>query len=185
MAEQHRHHKQFHGAPESLDSTRRLALLEAPRVVGLCLDGIAAASVLDVGTGSGVFARAFADEGLRVAGIDLSPRMLTYARQQAPHIPFILARMEELPFRANAFDLVFLSHVLHETDTLTHTLGELRRCARQRVAALEWPYIYESAGPPLAHRLSPGQAQQAGREAGFRRIEVIPLQRMVLYVLDE
>lgn len=160
-------------------------MLEAPRVVELCLDGISAASVLDVGAGSGAFARAFADEGLRVAGVDLSQRMLVYAHQKAPNIPFILARMEELPFRADAFDLVFLSHVLHETDTLTHTLGELRRCARQRVAALEWPYIDEPAGPPLAHRLRPEQAQQAGRKAGFRQFDAIPLQRMMLYLFEK
>jgi len=156
-----------------------------PRVVDLCLGAAPVSSVLDVGTGSGVFARAFADRELTVAGNDLSLRMLRYARYQAPDIPFILARMEELPFAADAFDLVFLSHVLHETDDLPHTLAELRRCARQLVAALEWPNIDEPAGPPLRHRLQSKEVLETAIDAGFQSATAIPLERMVLYLFEK
>ncbi len=181
MTNKHQHHKQFHGSPEFLAAPARLALLEVPRVVELCLQDVEVRRVLDVGTGSGVFVQAFADAGCTVAGLDLSPKMLAYARQQNPDIPFFLARMEELPFRDDAFDLIFLGHVLHETDDLAHTLGELHRCARTRVAALEWPYLDEPAGPPLHHRLQPHTVAKIAGQTGFARVETIPLQRMVLY----
>ncbi len=60
VAKKHSHHKQFHGSPEFLASPQRLALLEIPRVVEICLEDVAVRDVLDVGTGSGVFVQAFA-----------------------------------------------------------------------------------------------------------------------------
>ncbi len=175
------HHKQFKGSPEFLRSPERLALLEIPRVVALSMEGISPNTLLDVGAGSGVFTQAFAEKGLGVTAIDLSLRMLTYARQLMPDIPFIQARMEALPFPSETFDIIFLGQVLHETDALTQTLSQLHRCARKRVIALEWPYKEEPAGPPLHHRLRPEQVEASASRAGFSRIDVIALQRMVLY----
>ncbi|HTZ51502.1 MAG TPA: hypothetical protein VMF68_07580, partial [Spirochaetia bacterium] len=54
------HGHRFHGGVERLRAPERLALMEVPRVVALSLDGGGFASVLDVGTGAGVFAEAFA-----------------------------------------------------------------------------------------------------------------------------
>ncbi len=185
MTNEHRRHKQFRGSPEFLSSPQRLALLEVQRVIKLSLEGVSVRTVLDVGAGSGVFTQAFAAEGLPVTGLDLSMRMLTYARKQAPAIPFVLARMETLPFPKDAFDLLFLGHALHETNDLNNTLAELYRCARVRAAALEWPYVDEEAGPPLWHRLQPDQVAFAAQRAGFTGIEAISLQRMILYRLTK
>ena len=61
------HERRFAGSPGMLHSPERLALLEIERVVSLCLEEFPAASVLDVGTGSGLFAKGFAARGLEVA----------------------------------------------------------------------------------------------------------------------
>ncbi|RME80799.1 MAG: class I SAM-dependent methyltransferase [Caldilineae bacterium] len=177
--------KRFHGSPDFLRNPERLARLEVDRVVTLALEGLPVRRVLDVGTGSGVFAEAFARHGLKVVGVDISEEMLAAARRLVPGVDFQQAAMEDLPFPDASFDLVFLGHALHETDDLPGTLAKLARCARQRVAALEWPYRDEPMGPPLAHRLRPEQVTAAAEGLGFARIETLPLSQMVLYRLTK
>ncbi len=167
-----------------LRSDERLALLEVARVVELTLEGLETVnSLLDVGTGTGLFAEAFAARVPQVLGIDASASMVQQAQALVPAVQFRVGLMEALPFSEAAFDVVFMGHVLHETDDLPRTLQEARRVARRRVVALEWPYRETPMGPPLAHRLPPATVQQAALDAGFAAVEVLPLQHMVLYRL--
>lgn len=173
----------FRGQIDRLRAPQRIALLEVDRTVTLTLDGITAYSALDVGTGTGIFAEAFATRGLTVTGIDVNPAMLTAAREFVPAGTFQEGALEAIPFPENSFDVVFLGHVLHETQTPVAALEEVRRVARQRVAILEWPYRAEDRGPSLDHRMSPEQITISAREAGFSQIETLPLSHMVLYHL--
>ncbi|MBE2270633.1 MAG: class I SAM-dependent methyltransferase [Anaerolinea sp.] len=175
--------RRYGGEIERLRSPQRLALMEVERVVELALDGIAAQSALDVGTGSGLFAEAFAARGLTVAGVDLRDDMLEAARQYVPGGDFRQGRMESLPFEDVEFDVVFLGHVLHEADDLVAALREAHRTARLRVVVLEWPHRVQDYGPPLEHRLKPEQVAAAGSQAGFTRVERIDLTHLVLYRL--
>ena len=175
----------FHGSPADLRSPERLGRLEVGRVVDLSLEGITASDVLDVGTGSAVFAEEFAARGLRVAGVDGSPEMLGLARGYVPSGDFRLAQAEVLPFPAAAFDLVFMGRMLHETDDAETALREARRVARQRVAVLEWPYLSEEHGPPLEVRLSSERLNVLAAKAGFPlAADVLPLTHWVLYRLS-
>jgi 2-polyprenyl-3-methyl-5-hydroxy-6-metoxy-1,4-benzoquinol methylase len=61
---------------ERLRDPHRLARLETERVISLSLQGHQINRVLDIGTGSGVFAEVFARRGLAVTGIDLQEPML-------------------------------------------------------------------------------------------------------------
>ena len=178
------HERRFHGGAERLRAEARLALMEVPRVVGLCTDGGAWATVLDVGTGTGVFAEAFASAGLKSTGIDPSVELLALARTHAPHSVFVEAVAEKLPFADGSFDLVFLGHVLHETDDPETALGEARRVAAKRVAVLEWPFRAEESGPPLAHRLSPPRVHEIASAAGLASLRRIELAHMDLYLWD-
>lgn len=177
--------KVFRGKIDRLRDPRRVALLEIERTVALSLEGITAHSVLDVGTGSGIFAEAFAAQNLEVTGIDINPAMLTAAQEYVPNGTFEDGALEAIPFEDNSFDLLFLGHVLHETETPVAALEEVRRVVRQRVAVLEWPYREEERGPGLDHRLSPEQVTAYARQAGFSQVEVVPLSHMVLYRLTE
>lgn len=175
--------RRYSGEIERLRSPQRLALMEVERVLDLALEGSAAKSALDIGTGSGLFAEGFAARGLSVAGVDLREDMLEAARQYVPGGDFRQGRMESLPFGDAEFDLAFLGLVLHEADDLAGALREARRTARQRVAVLEWGYRVQEYGPPIDHRLKPEQVAAAAKEAGFTQFEQIDLTHLVLYRL--
>ena len=180
---EHRHDRRFQGGPDRLRAAERVALLEVERVAALSLEGLTASNMLEVGTGTGLFAEAFAALGLAVAGIDVNAELLAVARQHVPTARLEEAPMEQLPFPARAFDLTFMGLVLHEADGAVQALQEARRVTRQRVVVLEWPYREEPKGPPLAHRLQAETIEAFAVQAGYRVVELIHLQNMDLYRL--
>jgi demethylmenaquinone methyltransferase/2-methoxy-6-polyprenyl-1,4-benzoquinol methylase len=72
--------------------------------------------VLDVATGTGGQAFAFADKALEVVGIDLSGAMLRIARgkNRFPNVTFLEADATALPFEDASFDATCVSFALHE-----------------------------------------------------------------------
>lgn len=183
MTDPQGHDRRYSSPAERLRAPARVALLEVPRVVSLCLGGITAARVLDVGTGTGIFAEAFTGRGLDVTGIDPNAELLSLARGHAPRAHFLEGTAEKLQFEDASFDLVFLGHVLHETDDRHASLSEARRVASRRVAILEWPYVDEEQGPPLGHRLQSAEIVSLVREAGYHDIASFTLSHMQLYLL--
>jgi ubiquinone/menaquinone biosynthesis C-methylase UbiE len=167
-----------------LRSPDRIELPEVERVVALCLEGSAAGTELDVGTGTGIFAEGFAAQGLAVTGIEANPAMVEAARRFVPQGCFELAPAEALPYPNDTFDLVFLGHVLHEADAPLASLRDVRRVGRLRVAVLEWPYRVEGHGPLLAHRLRPEAVVELAQTTGFQTVETLPLAHMMLYRLS-
>jgi ubiquinone/menaquinone biosynthesis C-methylase UbiE len=177
------HERRFPLGADKLRTPERLAVLERERVILLCREGSRIASALDVGTGTGVFAEAFAGASLRVTGIDPNAGFLDVARRRVRNVEFLEGIAERLPFENGSFDLVFLGQVLHETDDPAAALREARRVARRRVALLEWPYRSEEIGPPLAHRMEPSKILEFAKRAGFLSIEKIELARLDFYRL--
>jgi SAM-dependent methyltransferase len=180
----HPHDRRYQGGAERLRSPQRIALLETGRVVSLSVEGLDIESVLDVGTGTGIFAEAFTSASRRVEGIDPEPGLLEVARRLVPAVSFREGTAEKLPFAEGSFDLVFFGHVLHETDDPVGALSEARRVARKRVMILEWPHREEEMGPPLAHRLPPSRILALASAAGFGVAERIELAHMDLYRLE-
>lgn len=176
--------RRFVGKIDKLHSPERVVRLEVEKVLDMSLKGIEATSALDVGTGGGLFADAFLKRGLYVSGIDINPDMVAAAQTYAPQAQFKEASAEHLPYEDDAFDVVFLGHVLHEVDDFVQALREARRVARRRVTVLEWPYREEEHGPPLAHRLKTEDVINYARQAGFREVEALDLQHMTLYRLN-
>ena len=177
------HERRFQGQAEKLRSDERIARLEVDRVVQSCLEGLPIQNVLDVGIGTGIFAAAFAGLGAAVAGVDPNRDLLELARHYVPRVALREAVAEHLPFSDDAFDLVFMGHVLHEVDDARKALSEARRVAAMRVSILEWPYRTEELGPPLAHRLAAQAIEEMARSAGFRQIDRVDLTHMILFHL--
>lgn len=91
----------------------------------------AADSVLEVGIGTGRIARPLSACGVRVAGVDIAPRMLAKltAQLQPDDEPpdLLLADATRLPFAANTFRLVMMTHVLHLVSGWRRTIAETVR----------------------------------------------------------
>lgn len=84
---------------------------EYPRVFGeallqwLRLNGVHAASALDLGCGTGVLCETLHDAGIDTLGVDLSQEMIAVARNRAPELDYRVADM--VSFETDrAFDLV-------------------------------------------------------------------------------
>jgi ubiquinone/menaquinone biosynthesis C-methylase UbiE len=183
MEMNHEHERRFHSGPDRLRSPERMVLMEVPRVVSLCVKGKGVRNALDVGTGTGIFAEAFAAIGIEVTGIDVNTAFLALASKLAPSCRFLEGSAERIPFPDFSFDLVFLGMVLHETDDALTSLREARRVTRDRAAILEWPYRSESSGPPMEHRMRPEFIAELASRAGFSKIEIAHLERLDLFRL--
>ena len=174
------HERRYTAEIDRLRSSQRIELMEMDRVVDLAIEGLQVATVLDVGTGSGIFAEIFAKRGCSITGIDPNPAMLSAAQTFVPKGTFHEGIVEKIPLKDKTFDLVFLGHVLHESDNILIALSECKRCAKKRVAVMEWPYKKEEDGPPLEHRLKTEDILAAATTVGFSQIEKIQLKHMVL-----
>ena len=168
-----------------LRSPERLARLEVDRVTELALEDTAIQTVLDIGTGTGLFAEAFSQRGKQVNGVDVNPEMLAAASRYVPEGLFQPAPAENLPFSDASFDLVFMGLVLHETDDLLKALQEAYRVTRLRLAVLEWPYAEQDFGPGLEERLQPNQIMKLAGQAGFMTRKTYQLEGLVLYRFDK
>lgn len=179
------HEHRFHGDIARLRSPERLTWLEVDRVMEKSLQGKHIRSVLDVGTGSGVFAEAFAKTGLEVEGLDANSEMLVAAGNLVPGVRFQTGMAESLPYPDAAFDLVFMGLLFHETDDRSKAMQEAARVARLRVAALEWPYEEQAIGPGLDERLTEQQMDELAVQAGLTVVHIFHLQMLVLYILEK
>jgi SAM-dependent methyltransferase len=85
--------------------------------------------VADLGCGPGHVARYLHDQGVRMLGIDLSPRMIDSARQRSPDIEFRVGDMRtlDLPDGALAGIVAFYSLIHIGEPEMGATLRELRR----------------------------------------------------------
>ena len=118
---------------------------------------------------------------LQVEGVDINPEMIRAATKRVYNVKFTEAPAEKLPFVNDSFDIVFMSHVLHESEDPVLALKEAARVACSRIAILEWPHREEKIGPPLSHRLSYEDVKSIAAKAGLKKIDTTMLDHMVLY----
>ncbi|HDP67886.1 MAG TPA: class I SAM-dependent methyltransferase [Candidatus Marinimicrobia bacterium] len=175
--------KVYNGSVARLRRAERLQVMQVERVVELCLKQDDFKTVLDCGTGSGVFAEAFLKKGLTVIGIDLNPEMIAAARAYVLGGRFNVARLERLPFREKSFDLLFYAHSLHEAGDLCLALAEAKRVARRHVMALEWPVRFKLHGPPVGHRIRVRELRGILRRLQFQALMVESIGGQNLYIM--
>nr|QNO56834.1 2-methoxy-6-polyprenyl-1,4-benzoquinol methylase, mitochondrial [Methanosarcinales archaeon ANME-1 ERB7] len=91
--------------------------------------------ILDVCTGTGTQAFAFAKRGYEVLGIDLSEEMLWVAKKKNKYenMRFVVADAAKMPFENDYFDFACISFGLHDMphEVRHFVLDEMRRVSRK------------------------------------------------------
>ncbi|HBX24534.1 MAG TPA: hypothetical protein DEF34_13025 [Desulfotomaculum sp.] len=99
-------------------------------------------SIMDIGTGTGTLAGAFAAQGAKVTGVDISRGMLEQARKKHGHRVHFIQAPAHAPgrFGDDSFDMVSAAFALHEmpTDYRARVLGEMKRLAGQKVLIIDY-----------------------------------------------
>jgi ubiquinone/menaquinone biosynthesis C-methylase UbiE len=121
---------------ETYSASERVADPEGRRAFVEFVDPPREASVLDIATGPGFMAFAFAERVRDVIGVDITPAMLARAeaertRRGLTNVRFQEGDVEALPFADNSFDIVTCGsafhHFLHPERILTEMVRVLRR----------------------------------------------------------
>jgi SAM-dependent methyltransferase len=102
------------------------------------------ARVLDVGTGTGIAARAFLRRGLSVLGVEPDPRMAAVARRRG--VPTEVASFETWDRAGRTFDLVASAQAWHWVDPRAGAAAAAAALRPGGRIALFWNY-----GRPAAH----------------------------------
>ena len=120
----------FAANPWVTDKERIRRLVAAARLTG-------SERVLDIATGPGYIAEAFAGATREVVGVDLIDAMLAIAKQRTQehgisNVSFRAADAQNLPFENGAFDVVVCRLALHHLLKPRKVLREMARVCRAR-----------------------------------------------------
>jgi SAM-dependent methyltransferase len=132
--------------------------------------------VLDVGCGTGGFARAIAaSTQARVTGYDYSERFIEFARKlPAPTsgaVSWVVGDAEQLPFNDACFDRVLLSLILHQLARPVAAVSEAFRVLRGGGLVLVRTIAPEDVAERVPERYLPAMA--AADNARLPRVETI------------
>jgi SAM-dependent methyltransferase len=124
----------FDRAAEFYDRTRSISDEAMARTLELLHGELAGRGrALEVGVGTGLLALPLREEGLELAGIDLSAPMLRKLVEKAgggPPIPLVLGDATRMPFRDGAFGAAYLRWVLHLVPDWHFLVREVLRVVR-------------------------------------------------------
>jgi ubiquinone/menaquinone biosynthesis C-methylase UbiE len=91
-------------------------------------------SVLDVACGPGLLLRAFAPAAAQVTGIDVTPAMITRARELVAglrNVTLDSGDVQDLPYDDHSFDVVVSRFAFHHFPDPRAVLGEMKRVCRR------------------------------------------------------
>lgn len=82
---------------------------------------------LDIGSGTANYTAAYTAQGYQFTGAEPSDKMIGEARSKHPHIDFVQAKAEQLPFSDASFDGTTGTFTLHHWDSMLTGLTEINR----------------------------------------------------------
>jgi 2-polyprenyl-3-methyl-5-hydroxy-6-metoxy-1,4-benzoquinol methylase len=103
-------------------------------------------TVLDAGCGEGIVSRSLIATAAQVVGIDVSPRLIAYARERdlTKRIAYVVADLSQpLPQYANTFDLIVSNLVLEDVPDYIGFITTLSQCLKPHgrlVLSMNNPY---------------------------------------------
>lgn len=90
-------------------------------------------AVLDLCSGTGMQCRMLAKKRIQTLGLDMDKRMVFYAKQKAPGIPFICADAGNAPLKNGSISTIIISFALHDKPPALRTtiIAEAKRLLSQ------------------------------------------------------
>lgn len=104
--------------------------LEMPTTLKL-LGNVRGKKILDLGCGTGVYAKILTKKGARLKGIDISEKEIEIARKESPDVEFIIGNAEKLPYKSKEFDIVLSCLVLEHFKDWNNVLKEVNRVLKK------------------------------------------------------
>lgn len=162
-----------------LENPERLTWMP-PDEVERVLDLSSGMNVADIGAGTGYFALPFARKLApcgKLFAVDMQPEMLNLLQmklesEDAPrNIELVQGTADRTDLPDSICDLVFLANLWHELDDHASVLAEAARILRNggSVAILDWrPDVSRPPGPPIDHRIAPGDVVATLRDHGWK-----------------
>ena len=83
--------------------------------------------VADFGCGTGAFIARFRNHPFKLYGIDISSKMIEYAKIKYPQIQFKTGDVEKSGYDSKYFDVIFLSGILHHFPDFRKVIAECHR----------------------------------------------------------
>ncbi len=100
--------------------------LDMPNTLAV-LGNVKGKTVLDVGCGTGVYAKALLKRGAVVYGIDISEKEIEIARKWCKNGNFVVGTASKLPYPDKSFDVVLMALMFTHLDEMDKALEEVRR----------------------------------------------------------
>ncbi|SET52078.1 malonyl-ACP O-methyltransferase BioC [Thalassotalea agarivorans] len=119
--------KSFGGASDSYDVSARLQRFSGKHLMPW-LPNRHDLTVLDLGCGTGFFTDILASQYEQVIGLDISTKMLNFAKQKRNKaITWVEADAFKLPFADNSLDFIYTNLVIQWCEPLQDSLNEMMR----------------------------------------------------------
>lgn len=149
-------------------------------------NGVKCKRVLDIGCAGGTFTNNVSQvfPQAKITGIDVYSRAIKYGKKEYPHINFILADAQNIPFKDKSFDLVICYETIEHLINPLGALKEIRRVLKNDGVALiamdsgsllfriVWWFWEKTKGKVWKdahiHRLSHNDLETAIKKAGFK-----------------
>jgi arsenite methyltransferase len=182
-ANQH-HHAQHMSAGEYakvLDDPARDAW-QKPHEVVMALQLKPDEVVADLGAGTGYFAKRFARHAGRVLAVDIDPKLLEIAMNNAPaNLKAVHATPSDPKLEASSVDTIFICDVWHHVESRGEYLGKLKRALKPggRIVVIDFHKKPLPVGPPPEMKIEQSELIAEFAKAGLkvaRRHDFLPHQ---------
>lgn len=118
--------------------------------IGITKEELAGKTLLDVGCGNGVLTNAIADYDVLTIGIDVSYSIeRAFQNNDNPNAHFIQCDLQNPPFNANYFDIVYSTGVIHHTNNTELSFSCITPLVKPKGRLYVWLYKPEK---DLRHR---------------------------------
>jgi ubiquinone/menaquinone biosynthesis C-methylase UbiE len=159
---------------------------QKPHEVVMALNLKSTETVADIGSGTGYFARRFANHAAKVYAVDIDEKLLETARAAGlPNFQTVLAAPDDPRLPAKV-DTIFFCDVLHHIDNRPAYYVKMARALKVsgRVVVIDFNAKDSPVGPPQTMRLSEEQVISEFETAGFvlaKRLDILPYQYFLFF----